>query len=207
MYKKLIQFVLLSAFIFSSFYCKDKDKAIDHYAKGIEYYSKKKLEKAIIEFSEAASADSSFLPPRLMKGKSEYYLGKYEDALKTFQTIESDYPGNAASLTWIGKIYMLSSDKRTEAKKYLTLAVQYDDNQIDSHYYLGKLFEQEGNVKDALIQYNHGIEISKRVDKIKRDLVEIYKNAGLDYESLNKPSVTPVASSATSVKKESKKAK
>lgn len=202
MLKKILHSFSIFLFLFFSSQCSDREKAIGHYMKGIEFYTKKSLEKAVIEFSEASSEDSTFLAPRLMKGKAEYYLGKYEDSLKTFKSIESDYPGNAASLTWIGKIYMLDSNKRGEAKKYLSLSVQYDDNQIDSHYYLGKIFEQEGNVKDALIQYNHGIEISRRVDKIKRDLVEIYRNAGLEYGEAD---VTNNLNSQK--KKESKKVK
>lgn len=159
--------------------CSQKEEAISFYKKGIEYYSKKSLEKAIIEFESAISADKDFVSARLMKGKSEYYLGKHEDSRSTFESITKDFPGNAAALTWLGKISMLDSAKRSEAKEYLSQAVQLDDNQIDSHYYLGKLFEQEGNVKDALIQYNQAIEISKRVEKVKRDLSEIYKNAGV----------------------------
>ncbi|MBM9547853.1 tetratricopeptide repeat protein [Leptospira sp. 201903074] len=173
--------------------CKNREDAISLYAKGVDFYSKKSLEKALVEFSGAVKADNSFVSARLMKGKTEYYLGKHENAAETFQDILDDFPGNATSLTWLGKIYMLDSSKRDDAKQKLSLAIQLDDNQIDAHYYLGKLFEQEGNVKDALIQYSHGIEIAKRSDKIKRDLNEIYRNAGLSGTSDAKESTAEVS--------------
>ncbi|MCG6146448.1 tetratricopeptide repeat protein [Leptospira bandrabouensis] len=173
------KYLLLFALLFLVLNCKNREDAVASYAKGVDFYAKKSLEKALVEFSNAVKADSSFVSARLMKGKTEYYLGKHENAAETFQDILDDFPGNASSLTWLGKIYMLDSSKRDDAKQKLSHAIQLDDNQIDAHYYLGKLFEQEGNVKDALIQYSHGIEIAKRSDKIKRDLNEIYRNAGL----------------------------
>ncbi|MCT8335686.1 tetratricopeptide repeat protein [Leptospira sp. 85282-16] len=173
------KYLLLFALLFLVLNCKNREDAVSSYAKGVDFYAKKSLEKALVEFSNAVKADSSFVSARLMKGKTEYYLGKHENATETFQDILDDFPGNASSLTWLGKIYMLDSSKRDDAKQKLSQAIQLDDNQIDAHYYLGKLFEQEGNVKDALIQYSHGIEIAKRSDKIKRDLNEIYRNAGL----------------------------
>ncbi|WP_210414292.1 tetratricopeptide repeat protein [Leptospira jelokensis] len=184
---KKISIIIISLLFLN---CSDKEEALSFYRKGIEFYSKKSLEKAIIEFESAIKADKKFVSARLMKGKSEYYLGKHPEAKITFESINEDFPGNAAALTWLGKIAMLDSSKRNDAKQYLSLAVQLDDNQIDSHYYLGKLFEQEGNVKDALIQYNQAIEISRRVDKVKRDLAEIYRNAGVSMPNESVSSIT-----------------
>lgn len=191
-----VVFVLL----FLTLNCKNREDAISSYSKGVDFYSKKSLEKALAEFSNAVKADSSFVSARLMKGKTEYYLGKHENATETFQDLLDDFPGNATSLTWLGKIYMLDSSKRDDAKQKLSLAIQFDDNQIDAHYYLGKLFEQEGNVKDALIQYSHGIEIAKRSEKIQRDLNEIYRNAGLN-------TATPEAKTSVPVPEVAKKSK
>ncbi|WP_243393351.1 tetratricopeptide repeat protein [Leptospira perolatii] len=153
---------------------------MEQYATGSKAYADRNLKVAIERFEEAVAKDDSLISPRIMLGKSYYYSGKFEEAQKVFEELIEDFPGNSGSYVWLGRIQMNHSSTMDLAKKNLLFAIQSDDTQIDAHYYLAKVYEQEGNVKDALLEYNKALGIRTKFDRIHRDLGELYKKAGFE---------------------------
>lgn len=158
----------------------------DKFNDGIKNYSEKNLDKAIVNFTEVVDADGDYLPARIMLGKSLYYKGDYEKALKIFYKIDDDFSGNSLAKNWIGKILIQYPEKLEESKEYFLKSIQFDDNQIDSYFYLGRIAENKGDLKSALLYYNKGIEISKKSDKIFKSIKSIYDKAGVSINEKSK---------------------
>ena len=87
---------------------------------------------------------------------------------------------------WIGKILIQYPEKLEESKEYFLKSIQFDDNQIDSYFYLGRIAENKGDLKSALLYYNKGIEISKKSDKIFKSIKSIYDKAGVSINEKSK---------------------
>ena len=175
---KLLFSILTFYFLFG---CSMSEEEINQkFNEGIKNYSEKNLDKAILFFNEVADSDNEHLPSRIMLGKSLYYKGDYDKALEIFHKIEKDYSGNSLAMNWIGKILIQYPEKSEESKDYFLKSIQFDDNQIDSYFYLGRIAESKGDLKSALLYYNQGIEISKKSDKILKSIKAIYDKAGID---------------------------
>lgn len=164
--------LLLLTFLASSLAasgCKNRDEAMDHLKKGNAHYTAQKLEEAIKEYDQSLSRDSTLFPARLMKGKAYFFLGKKDQAQSTFEDAVKDFPGNPACHYWLGRIYLLDDSRLKDAEANLRLATEYDDSQFNAHYYLAKIYEKQGKVREALVEYNRARLIKSGFDKIHRD--------------------------------------
>ncbi|WP_241547788.1 tetratricopeptide repeat protein [Leptospira stimsonii] len=160
--------------------CSSKEDALTFYKEGVQAYSERNLKTAIEKFELASKEDKKLISSRIMLGKSYYYSGRFEDAKKVFEDVVSDFPGNSNAHSWLGRILLNEGTKKEEAKQHLVYATQSDDSQVDALYYLGKAYEQEGKIKEALLEYHKALEIKRKFDKIHRDLAELYRKAGLE---------------------------
>jgi len=152
---------------------------MDHLKKGNAHYTAQKLEEAIQEYDQSLSRDSTLFPARLMKGKAYFFLGKKELAQTTFEDAVKDFPGNPACHYWLGRIYLMDDARLKDAETNLRLATEYDDSQFNAHYYLAKIYEKQGKVREALVEYNRARLIKTGFDKIHRELGNLYLKAGL----------------------------
>lgn len=159
--------------------CKNRDQGMEHLKKGNAHYAAQKLEEAIKEYDESLAKDSTLFPARLMKGKAYFFLGKKDEAQRTFEQAAKDFPGSPACHYWLGRIYLLDETKLKEAESNLRIATEYDDSQFNAHYYLGKIYEKQGKVREALVEYNRARLIKSGFDKIHRELGNLYQKAGL----------------------------
>lgn len=174
---KLLKIPVLLCFLFI-LKCGSKEKAIELFTQGKLEYSKKNLKGASDFFEQSLKQDSGFLPGYIMLGKTYYFNGEFEKAEKTFKTSISKFPGNSASRFWLARIYLLDDTKIAEAKNELDLILQGDDTYFEAHYYLAKLYEKEGKVKEALLEYNKAKLIKHGFEKIHRDLGKLYERSG-----------------------------
>lgn len=176
-YKLLLSILM----IHSMFGCSlNEDEINKKFNDGIKNYSEKNLDKAVLIFNEVVDSDDEHLPARIMLGKSLYYKGDYEQALIIFQKIENDFSGNSLAMNWIGKILIQYPEKLEESHAYFLRSIQFDDNQIDSYFYLGRIAENKGDLKSALLYYNQGLEVTKKSDKILKSIKAIYDKAGVN---------------------------
>ncbi len=156
----------------------DSAKSLEHFRKGKLAYGQRKLALAAGEFAKAAEADGTLLAARIMRGKAEFYQGKFKEAAGTFEGVHDDFPGNAAAHYWLGRTYLQIAGKNKEARKHLLKAVSFNDSYFNAHYYLGVLYERDGKIKEALIEYRRATLIKKDFDRIHRRLAGLYKRAG-----------------------------
>lgn len=192
---RYVVFILLSLILFSFLHCNSSEEATELFSNGKLEYSKKNLGKAIELFEESIGKDSNFLPGYIMLGKSHYFNGDFEKAEKIFTKSVEKFPGNSTSRFWLARIYLLDDTKLHEAKNQLDLILQGDDAYFEAHYYLGKLYEKEGKIKEALIEYNKAKLIKQGFEKIHRDLGKLYEKAGfkeraeVEFSQINKSRV------------------
>ncbi|PJZ57618.1 tetratricopeptide repeat protein [Leptospira barantonii] len=177
---KIKQFYVSIMFLSLTTFCSSQEEALSFYKEGIQAYSERNLKTAIEKFESASKKDKKLISSRIMLGKSYYYSGRFEDAKKTFEEIVEDFPGNSNAHSWLGRILLNEGNKKEEAKQHLVYATQSDDSQVDALYYLGKAYEQEGKIKEALLEYHKALEIKRKFDKIHRDLADLYRKAGLE---------------------------
>ncbi|MBW0433644.1 tetratricopeptide repeat protein [Leptospira yasudae] len=177
---KIKKFYVFLIFFYFFLSCSSQEDALAHYKEGIQAYSERNLKTAIEKFEQASKEDKEMISSRIMLGKSYYYSGRFDDARKVFEKVVDDFPGNSNAHSWLGRILLNEDAKREEAKRHLVYATQSDDSQVDALYYLGKAYEQEGKIKEALLEYHKALEIKRKFDKIHRDLSELYRKAGLE---------------------------
>jgi tetratricopeptide (TPR) repeat protein len=168
--------ICISLIILSS--CSKNEEAIEHFNKGKQAYSKQVLDSAIEEFETSVNLDSDLLPARIMLGKSHYFKGNFEDAEKIFLDTSKKFPGNALCLHWLGKIKITNLESFDEAKGFFLQSVQLDDSNFNNNYYLAKIYEKEGKLKEALIEYNKALLIKNDFNKVHTDLSNLYSKMG-----------------------------
>ncbi|WP_078123761.1 tetratricopeptide repeat protein [Leptospira alexanderi] len=158
---------------------KDEQSKLETFQKGKKEYTSRNLEKAAEFFRQVVSEDKEFLPAQIMLGKSLFFLGKMEESEEVFQKGLTRFPGNSTIRFWIARIHMLQEGKTNEAKQELEYILETEETFFDAHYYLAKIYEKEGMLKEALIEYNRAKMIKIGFDKIHRDLGKLYDVAGL----------------------------
>jgi len=176
--KKIFIVSLLSVLFFVFFGCNSNEQALEVFSQGKLEYAKKNLVGAAELFEESISHDSDFLPAYIMLGKSYYFNGEFEKAEKTFKKSIEKFPGNSTSRFWLGRIYLLDDSKLADAKNEFNMILQGDDTYFEAHYYLAKLYEKEGKIKEALLEYNKAKLIKQGFEKIHRDLGKLYERSG-----------------------------
>jgi tetratricopeptide (TPR) repeat protein len=98
----------------------------------------------------------------LMFGKI-YAKGFDRDiALDAFMTADSIKPGDGMIHYNIGALYY-EWDKPGLAKKYLALAIEYD-NYLDAYLYLGAILKEEGKYRQALEKFRYRVANKKGED-------------------------------------------
>lgn len=134
---------------------------------GMIYEDMGKNNEAEKEFNEAVemqkkypfiAGDGKKYDIKLMIGSIYMSAKEYEKALKWFKKVDDKYMQDAAGL----KEYMISTSNYAlgnteEAKKYL-LKSYISDKKGDSEDLLGRIYDEEGNQKEALKWYLKAIE-------------------------------------------------
>jgi len=171
----VLLFALLVGHIFG---CGSPEEALELFQKGKKEYLKKNLNKAELLFKQTLEKDSRLLSAHIMLGKTYFYMKKYGEAEKAFARGIEKFPGNSAVHYWLARIYLLDSKKSSQAKSLLMKTILLNEYNFHAHHLLAKMYEREGKIKEALIEYNRAKLIKKGFDQIHRDLGQLYKQAG-----------------------------
>lgn len=160
--------------------CSGSDDSSDYYNSGKKSYYNKDLDSAIEYFQKAIKKDENLISSRIMLGKCYYYKGEFEESLKIFDELLDKYPGNADAYYWKGRNLLNIPSKQAESKVYFIKSIQAGESQIDAHYYLAKYYENDGDVKRALMELNNALGIKSKFDKVHKDLADIYIKSGFE---------------------------
>ncbi|TGL64329.1 hypothetical protein EHQ64_02420 [Leptospira sarikeiensis] len=185
--KVWVRVIIMAVLLISMTSCSSKEESLKYYSIGLKAYSEKNLKIAIENFEKAIDQDKKNISARNMLGKSYYYSQRFEDSKKVFDDIVDDFPGNASAHVWSARILMYENptpEKVKEAKEKLLYAIQLDDANPDAHYHLAKLYEYEGNVVNALLEYNSALKLGSQISRIHKDLATLYKKAGMEDRAL-----------------------
>lgn len=158
---------------------KDEHAILEIFQKGKKEYVSRNLDKAAEFFKQTLDEGKDFLPAYIMLGKSYFFLGRFEESEAILQKGLSKFPGNSTLHFWIARIHMLQEGKSTDAKRELESILETEESFFDAHYYLAKIYEKEGMLKEALLEYNRAKMIKIGFEKIHRDLGKLYEVAGL----------------------------
>ncbi|WP_010413798.1 tetratricopeptide repeat protein [Leptospira inadai] len=163
-----------------SWSCKaDEATVLQLFQEGKKAYINRELQKSSEFFTNVIDTDSSFLPAYIMLGKTFYFQGKMRESETILSKGLDRFPGNATLRFWRARVYLAEGGKNELAKRELEAVLESDENQFEAHYYLAKILESEGKIREALLEYNRAKYIKIGFDKIHRDLGKLYEEVGL----------------------------
>jgi tetratricopeptide (TPR) repeat protein len=175
-----VRILTLALFIFLfSQNCGDSKNSEENYKLGLIEYNKKNLEKAETFFNEALDKDKENIALYIVLGKTYYFMGKFEESINVLKSGLDKFPENSTLNFWLARNYMLYKKHEDEAYMLFVRILEIDDSHFESYYYLGKLQESKGQIKEALINYNRAKLIKYNFDKIHKDLGNLYDKSGL----------------------------
>lgn len=169
--------VFLSQVLFLN--CNSQEEAMKHYITGKKEFSDQKLDLAKEEFFQAVNKDPNLLSAYIMLGKTLYYTGEFNESISILNKGKQKFPGNSAIDYWLAKNFLATDTDYTKAKEHLISILEADDLHFEAYYYLAKIYEKEGNIKEALLFYNKAKIVKRSFDKIHKDLGNLYLKAGL----------------------------
>ncbi|TGL17930.1 hypothetical protein EHQ46_15860 [Leptospira yanagawae] len=159
--------------------CNSAESANDHFQNGKREFLEKNLEKAKLEFQIAVDENPKSISSYIMLGKTLYYLGDFQGSLDILRKAKSKFPENPTIDFWISKNYLVVETDLSKAKEHLLNILELDDLHFEAYYYLAKINEKEGNIKEALLYYNKAKMIKKSFEKVHKDLGNLYLKAGM----------------------------
>lgn len=159
--------------------CNSAESANNHYQNGKKEFLEKNLEKAKVEFQTAVDENPNAISAYIMLGKTLYYLGDFKGSLEILNEGKRKFPENPTLDFWISKNYLVVEADLNKAKEHLLNILELDDLHFEAYYYLAKINEKEGNIKEALLYYNKAKMIKKSFEKVHKDLGNLYLKAGM----------------------------
>lgn len=123
-------------------------------AMGSCYWIINDIDKAIQTFEDIKSSYSYVNADVLTTLGYLYFTKKdYEKALENTNKALQDNPEHAAAWDNIGQICYMQSNY-DESKKAFLKALEYNQNMVDSLYYLGMIYDHENDIKTAKNYFN-----------------------------------------------------
>ncbi len=172
----LFVLVFLSTITFS---CVDTGKREVFFQKGLEKYRAKDFVAAELLFGQASKYDSKHIPTLVMKGKSLFFAGNFNESRKTFDailTIKEDLP---SAVIWLARLDILENKNLVESEKRLLKILATDEENVAGHLILAKLYEKDSRLPESAQQYEMALTYEKELDNSKAKLREIYLSLGL----------------------------
>jgi len=134
-------------------------KALNEYKKGLDSLRKKDFAGSVSHFRKATQAFPEYFEAYYHTGVAETTLGRYDEAMKSFEKAIELSGGNYAWAEFgIGYLFYLEG-KTEEAVTVLERGLEQDGNSADGHFILGlaqlkldRLDEAEKNAREALLR-------------------------------------------------------
>ncbi len=152
---------------------KDILTSIDHFNKGVSYYSLNFFDDAIKELKEAIRMRHDYSDAYIKIGRIYQKLGNLDDAISFFKDAIKHEPFSIEAHRNLGKTYKLKELFSESLSEYHKIT-QLDSHYVIGHYKLGKAYETIGDydlailtlknfVNNAPPEYNHYIKKAKRL--------------------------------------------
>lgn len=129
-----------------------------HFQRGRVLSELKRFDEAGEEYRRVLSLDPEYQGAYLNLGNNAYRRQNFEDALRHFQREQERYP-SARVLVEIGKSYG-AVGKADSARWAYERALSRDSSQAAAHARLGQLFEEEGELKQALKHSRRALDLA-----------------------------------------------
>jgi tetratricopeptide (TPR) repeat protein len=150
-YKKAIEYL-------SQAIAKDPTFAEAYFLRGECYYIQSNHKLAIKSYGKAITINPNMVEAHMEQGKSYYYLSNYSSALTSFQKVSEIKPKDPIALQWQGLV-LYYQDNYEQAIKILDRSSTLDNSLEYTHELLGKSYEINGQIEQALTSYSRAIEI------------------------------------------------
>ncbi len=143
----------------------------------------------------AIEIKDDYLPGYLKMAQSFLELEKTSLLKQIFAKIKSINP-NYRDIDIIKAQFLMKHKNYSEAKRMLLNFIREKPNNIDAHLYLGNIYQEENDIKAALVEYQkvtklepEFVELNKQITQMLDDLFQ--KELEITYET--SPSFTPGA--------------
>ncbi|MCB1305736.1 MAG: tetratricopeptide repeat protein [Leptospiraceae bacterium] len=150
------------------------------FAQALQAYEAQHLDQAEDLFAKLSTSSVYQPGAGIMQAKCLFYLNRSSEAQSLLESLVDDYPANAAIHHWLGRIYLRDSKNLEGAAREFQKAIELDETPFESQYYLARIYEQQGQIKDALLEYNRAVSARERFDKIHHALADLYGRVGMD---------------------------
>jgi tetratricopeptide (TPR) repeat protein len=138
---------------------------------------KSKPEDALADYAHAATLQPKEAEPHLSAGLLLEQANKFADAEQEYKQALALDPASVDAVTGLANIYMRGR-RFPEAEDYLRklLAAHADSAQV--HIQLGRVLAAEGKTDAGIAELQAGIKLAPADDAARRDLADLYINAG-----------------------------
>lgn len=149
------------------------------FTQALQAYEARRLENAANLFEKLGNSNKYQPGAGIMRAKSLFYLDRVAEARAVLEDLNGDYPANAAVHHWLGRIYVRQNEDPRKAAEHFRRSIELDETPFESQYYLGRIYEEQGQVKEALLEYNRAVASKRRFDKIHYSLADLYDRVGM----------------------------
>jgi len=190
-YNKAVELEPLNPMIFTEWgrvYLKQADlisSEIDKTA-GVKEKWQELLNKAMEKLNQAVSLKSDYAPAQFEIAMIYNRQGKLAEAIKKMEISKTLLPRDAGIAFRLGVLYY-KAEKYPQAKAEFIRAVALENNFSNARYFLGLLYDEEGNKESALDQFNRIAELNPDNEEVKQIITNL--NAGLP--ALGSPELGP----------------
>jgi len=144
------------------------------------------LNKALEKFSKAIEVKADYAPAHFESAVVFDMQGKLNDAIKKMETYRQLLPNDSGTAFQLGVLYY-RAQKYNLAKGEFIRAIVLDDNYSNARYFLGLLYDREGDKESAIDQFDRIAQLNPDNDQVKQILSNL--KAGLP--ALGSPELGP----------------
>jgi tetratricopeptide (TPR) repeat protein len=131
--------------------------------RGNVYFFLKEYRTALADFDTITFSDKAKPYDYYNKGASLYYLHNYDSALAYYSKALKADTAFARAYLGYGMILMNERRKPAEARAYFDAAIRYDADLWEAYYYRGAVFQELGNVGNALNDASTSLMLNPKI--------------------------------------------
>jgi len=146
----------------------------------------KYLNQALEKYNQAAVVKPDYAPALFESARVYEAQGKLKEAIAKMEINRQLLPSDAGIAFQLGVLYY-KSQKYPQAKGEFIRAVVLDDNYSNARYFLGLLYDKEGDKESAIDQFDRILQLNSDNEQIKQILANL--KAGLP--ALGSPELGP----------------
>jgi uncharacterized protein YkwD/Tfp pilus assembly protein PilF len=145
-----------------SFNISEEEKIV---SQGLDFYQEGNYEKAIEKYKEALQINPQYFYALFNLGLSYLNANRLDDAMGFFNRALVQKPEDALTKFYIAWIHFSKEEYENAEKKFLALLKENYENKSDlimnTHFMLGRVYDQMGKRKEAIYHYDTYIHRAK----------------------------------------------